>query len=127
MSIGERWMHNGEARTWRRRDFLNAAGIAAASTLIGLPAGDAGAEPAPETRRIRIPRLSSTCRTPEWVAEELLRAEGFTEVQYIAADGGTRDVERLLATGGADIGGHFAAPVILRIEAGDPIVMLAGE
>jgi NitT/TauT family transport system substrate-binding protein len=34
---------------------------------------------------------------------------------------------RALATGEADIGGHFAAPVILRVEAGDAIVMLGGE
>jgi NitT/TauT family transport system substrate-binding protein len=36
-------------------------------------------------------------------------------------------VERSLAAGEADIGGHFAAPVILWLEAGDPIVMLGGE
>jgi NitT/TauT family transport system substrate-binding protein len=58
----------------------------------------------------------------------LLQAEGFTDVHFLhTPEGGTRGVERSLATGTADIGGHFAAPVILRIEAGDPIVMLAGE
>jgi NitT/TauT family transport system substrate-binding protein len=120
-------MRNGESRGWDRRDFLNAAGLAGTSVLLGLRTGHAGAEPPPETRRIRIPQLMSTCRSPEWVAEELLRAEGFTDVQYLPVEGGTRGVERALATGAADIGGHFAAPVILRIEAGDPIVMLAGE
>jgi NitT/TauT family transport system substrate-binding protein len=71
--------------------------------------------------------LASTCRSPEWVAEELLRAEGFTDVQYIPSKDGTWGVERAFATGTVDIGGHFAAPVILRVEAGDPIVILAGE
>jgi NitT/TauT family transport system substrate-binding protein len=56
----------------------------------------------------------------------LLRAEGFTDVLYIPMQG-TVGVERALASGEADIGGHFAAPVILRLEAGDPIVMLGGE
>ncbi len=60
------------------------------------------------------------------MAEELLRAEGFTDVQYVPTDG-TLGVERALASGEADISGHFAAPVILRLEAGDPIVVLAGE
>src|SRR5262245_38041777 len=84
------------------------------------------AESPPETTRLRIPQIRSTCRAPEWVAEELLRSEGFTNVQYISVEG-TRGVESTLASGEADIGGHFAAPVILRIEAGDPIVMLGGE
>jgi len=112
---------------WNRREFLNTLGLAGTSALLGLRSAPAAAEPPPETTRIRIPQLVSTCRTPEWVAEDLLRAEGFKDVQYIRSEGGTRGVERLLATGGADIGGHFAAPVILRVEAGDPIVMLAGE
>ena len=84
------------------------------------------AEPPPETTRIRIPQIPSTCRSPEWIAEELLRTEGFTDVQYIPVQG-TQGVERALASGEADIGGHFAAPVILRLEAGDPVVMLGGE
>jgi NitT/TauT family transport system substrate-binding protein len=70
--------------------------------------------------------MASTCRSPEWIAEELLHAEGFTDVQYIMKDG-TRAEEQALASGEVDIGGHFAAPLILRIEAGDPIVLLAGE
>jgi len=60
------------------------------------------------------------------VAEELLRAEGFTDVEYIKKEG-TEGIERALATGEVDINGHFAAPTILRLEAGDPIVILAGE
>lgn len=107
----------------RRRDFLLAAAAAVAPVLCP---GSSIAEPPPETTRLRIPRIPSTCRSPEWVAEELLRAEGFTDVQYKPVEG-TLGVERALATGEADLGGHFAAPVILRLEAGDPIVMLAGE
>src|SRR5439155_852456 len=84
------------------------------------------AEPQPETTRIRIPQIPSTCRSPEWVAEELLRTEGLTDVQYVPVQG-TQGVERALASGEADLGGHFAAPVILRLEAGDPVVMLGGE
>jgi len=40
---------------------------------------------------------------------------------------GTQGMAQALASGEADIGGHFAAPVILRLEAGDAIVMLGGE
>jgi len=111
---------------WNRREFLSTLSLAGAAGLLGLRPGASAAEPPPETTRLRIPRLPSACRSPEWVAEELLRAEGFTEVTYVPQDG-TLGVERALASGEADIGGHFAAPVILRVEAGDPIVMLAGE
>jgi NitT/TauT family transport system substrate-binding protein len=56
----------------------------------------------------------------------LLSAEGFTDVQYVRKRG-TEDIEKALATAEVDINAHFAAPLILRIEAGDPIVVLAGE
>ncbi len=59
------------------------------------------------------------------MAEELLRSEGFTEVHYLKKAGPT-DIETALASGEADLNGHFAAPLLIRLEAGDPIVILAG-
>jgi NitT/TauT family transport system substrate-binding protein len=115
-----------QKRAWSRREFLKEVSVAGAAALLGAQHDSLAAEPLPETARIRIPQIRSTCRSPEWVAEELLRAEGFTNVQYISVEG-TRGVESTLASGETDIGGHFAAPVILRVEAGDPIVMLGGE
>jgi NitT/TauT family transport system substrate-binding protein len=60
------------------------------------------------------------------MAEELLRSEGFSDIQYVPIQG-TLALQRSLASGEADIGAHFAAPVILRLEAGDPIVIVGGE
>ena len=60
------------------------------------------------------------------MAEELLRAEGFSDVQYLPKNS-TQGMSEALASGEANISGHFAAPVILRLEAGDPIVVLGGE
>jgi NitT/TauT family transport system substrate-binding protein len=119
-------MNNQKSAGWNRRQFLSTIGLAGSAALLGLRSESESAEPSLETTRIRIPQIASTCRSPEWVAEELLRTEGFTDVQYIPVPG-TQGVERALASGEADIGGHFAAPVILRLEAGDPIVMLGGE
>jgi NitT/TauT family transport system substrate-binding protein len=115
--------HNGQ---WSRRKFLSSFGLAGGATLLGFPSDAFAAESPTETTRLRIPRIPSTCRSPEWIAEELLRTEGFADVQFISVEG-TRGVEQALASGAADIGGHFAAPVILRLEAGDPIVMVGGE
>ena len=65
------------------------------------------------------------CHAPQYVAEELLRVEGFAQVSYVTAER-IAIIEQALASGEADINLHFAAPLILRLEAGDPIVILAG-
>src|SRR5438552_5782238 len=109
-----------------RRTFLRGATVAGVLGGLGVTTERAAAEAPPETTRLRIPRIASACRSPEWIAEDLLRAEGFTDVQYVPTEG-TRGVERTLASGETDIGGHFAAPMILRLEAGDPIVVVGGE
>jgi NitT/TauT family transport system substrate-binding protein len=67
----------------------------------------------------------SLCQAPQYVAEELLRSEGFAEVQYVKKDG-VRELEIALASGEANINMHFVAPLVVRIEAGDPVGILAG-
>jgi NitT/TauT family transport system substrate-binding protein len=119
-------MHKARDSRLSRREFLATVTLAGTGALLGLRSEALGAESPLETTRIRIPQIPSTCRSPEWIAEELLRIEGFTDVQYFPVPG-TQGVERSLASGEADLAGHFAAPVILRVEAGDPIVMLGGE
>lgn len=119
-------MSNRKNYGWSRREFLGTMAVAGTGAFLGLQPEGISAEPPPETARIRIPQIPSACRSPEWVAEELLRTEGFTDVQYVLVQG-TQGVERALASGEADIGAHFAAPVILRLEAGDPIVIVGGE
>ena len=59
------------------------------------------------------------------MAEELLRLEGFTEVHHVKKPG-SQGIESALASGEADINMYFVAPTILRLDAGDPVVILAG-
>jgi NitT/TauT family transport system substrate-binding protein len=112
-------------RGYGRRDFLSHASALGAGTLLGLPRA-ARAEPPPETARIRLIQLPTVCQAPQYVAEELLRNEGFTDVQYIKKPGATKAIETALASGEVDINMHFAAPSIIRVDAGDPVTMLAG-
>jgi NitT/TauT family transport system substrate-binding protein len=49
-----------------------------------------------------------------------------TSRQYVKKES-TEGIEQALASGEADLNGHFAAPLLLRLEAGDPILILAGE
>jgi NitT/TauT family transport system substrate-binding protein len=113
------------ARRFSRRRFLRGATLAGTAGLLGLHARRVAVEPPPETTRIRLVQIPGICQAPQYVAEELLRSEGFTEVHYLQK-AGTADIETALASGEADLNGHFAAPLLLRLEAGDPIVILAG-
>ena len=109
-----------------RREFMSGLAFSGTLAFHGLRPTPAAAEPPPETTRLRMVRVPSICQSPQYLAEELLQAEGFTDVQYISKQG-TEEIEPALASGEADLNGHFAAPLILRVEAGDPIVILAGE
>jgi NitT/TauT family transport system substrate-binding protein len=99
--------------------------FAGAGTVLGSRSESFAAEPPLEISRIRLYQKPSICSAPQYLAEELLKAEGFTDVQYPKIPG-TRDIETALAAGTIDVGFHFAAPNLIRVDAGDPIVMLAG-
>ncbi|MGH7325197.1 MAG: ABC transporter substrate-binding protein [Candidatus Rokuibacteriota bacterium] len=108
-----------------RRRFVSSLVAGATASLAGVRPGRASAEPLPETRRIRLVRIPSICRAPQYVADELLRGEGFTDVEYVPKAGGGASV-MALAVGEADISMNYIGPVILRVDAGDPLVVLAG-
>ena len=118
-------MPSQQAESWSRRDVLNGFALAGAAGLLGFRPGPVAAEPPPETTTIRLVHGPSMCHAPQYVAEELLRAEGFAQVTYAKADR-IAVIEKALASGDADLNLHFAAPLILRLEAADPIVILAG-
>jgi len=106
-----------------RRDFLTALSAAGAAGVLGAPASLAAAAP-PETTSVRLSRIPGICIAPQYVVEELLRAEGFTDVRYVAAEAGGHS-ERM-ARGELDFSLNFAAPLVLSIDAGDPVTVLAG-
>jgi NitT/TauT family transport system substrate-binding protein len=110
---------------WTRRDFLNALTIAGATGLLGTRSDTLAAEPPPETKRIRLIWIPSTCHTPQYLAEDLLRGEGFADVEYVKR-ASSADISPTLAAGEADINMNFAGPVLLNLDAGEPLVVLAG-
>jgi NitT/TauT family transport system substrate-binding protein len=108
-----------------RRRFASGLALLGAGDALGLWSPPAAAEPPPEIAKIRLLRGNSVCLAPQYMAEELLRAEGFTEVQYFA----TADADliaKALASDQADISMQFVAPNLVRFDMGDPIVFLAG-
>jgi NitT/TauT family transport system substrate-binding protein len=117
-------MHS-HARPISRRRFLGGVTLAGTAGLLGVYPRPVAAEPPPETTRLRVHHSSSLCLAPQYVAEELLRAEGFTEVRYLKYDE-TGGMYPALASGAADIGNDFAPVLITHVDAGDPITILGG-
>jgi NitT/TauT family transport system substrate-binding protein len=96
--------------------------------LLGLSPEPIAAEPPPETTRIRLHTMAGIRIAPQHVAEEFLQVEGFTEVQYVEVELTelTTAIYRRLVSGAVDISMAFAPPFIIRVDAGSPIVLLAG-
>ena len=74
---------------------------------------------------VRLVNDRSICIAPEYVAEELLRAEGFTDIRYDEAPG-SQQVDALLR-GDLDFANFFPGGNIPQIDAGVPIVVLAAH
>ena len=108
-----------------RRRFVNGLTLAGATSVLGFSTNTCAAEPPPETGRIRLPFADSVCNAPMYVAEELLRTEGFKDVAYVKV-AGTGGRNQALADGRVDFAMGFVTPMILMIDGGAPIVMLAG-
>ncbi len=107
---------------WRRRDVLGAAG---AVGLAGASPGFAAGEPPPETTHLRLTDSSVLCFTPQFVIGELLRAEGFDQVEFVQR---TSEVNTavLLGNAEADISLALTPSALLEMDAGKPVVLLAG-
>ena len=111
-----------------RRLVMQALAAAGAVGLSGRFATVASAEPPPETTQLRLVKFPSVCQAPVFVAEELLRAEGFTDISYVDADvpgAGTGSVQ-ILSDGRVDIAVFFAAPLAIAIDRGAEITVLGG-
>jgi len=119
-------MDTGRYDRWSRRQFLSAAACAGTGAFCGLRSEAIAAESPPETKRIRLVEISGICIAPQYVARDLLRGEGFTDVQYIAVSAAGVEAAKAVAAGKADITISFVAPLIMQIDAGDPIVMIGG-
>jgi NitT/TauT family transport system substrate-binding protein len=103
---------------------LSAAGLALLEACgSGSVTTTPDAQAPPETTTIRLPIAPTICVAGQYLAEEFLKAEGFTDVQYIKPEG---IYSNALPSGQADIAMDFAALLAINIDAGQPVVVLAG-
>jgi NitT/TauT family transport system substrate-binding protein len=108
-----------------RRRFLATTALAGAAGLIVTPRALAAEEGPLETTTIRLGK-GSLCGAPAYLAEGLLRTEGFTDVGYPDMPPSTADTARAVGRGYVDITQGYASQFIPAIEAGEPITLLAG-
>jgi len=106
-----------------RRRFLTGLSMAGAAGLFHTPPSQA-AEGVLETTTVRIGKIESICLAPQYAGEELLRAEGFTEIHYVEVS--PIDIPQAIGRGEADFSTTLAVDLIHAIDAGAPIVGLGG-
>ena len=118
-------MTTQHAAGWTRRAFLGGWSLAGTAGLLSFPSRPVAAEPPPETTTLRLLKETGrVCWAPQYMAEDLLKAEGFADVTYVDFPGGP--VSEYLAAAKADLSMHFVGPNIMRLDQGDPVVFLAG-
>jgi NitT/TauT family transport system substrate-binding protein len=103
-----------------RRDFLASASTAVTAGVLG-GRGSLADEGPPETTAIRLAWYPNICTAPADIAEDLLRAEGFTDVRYVRK----LSVDAV-ARGEIDFDFETAAWVAYQLDAGEPLTALAG-
>src|SRR5215469_13794034 len=106
-----------------RRRFLTTTACAGSAAIIR-PSALMAAEETLETTTVRIIKSTAICIAPQYIAEELLRAEGFTDIRFveIAPD----DYWEALTEGKVDFTLSYASSHLTAIDAGAPITLLAG-
>jgi NitT/TauT family transport system substrate-binding protein len=119
-------MRTQDARRFSRRTFLGGLTLAGTAGLLGLSPKPVVAEPPPETTTLKLPTTTPTiCEAPLYVAEELFKTEGFSDVQFVK----TTDAEAYKALAAGEL--HFdqqaiGGTILLQLDAGLPVVVLSG-
>ena len=106
----------------RRRFLAGLSGIGAAA-LLRTPC--LAAEGPLETTSVRLPKFEGVCVAPELVVDDLLRAEGFTDIRRVPLAPGT-NVPDAIAHGALDFGLNYASVQVAGIDRGVAMKVLAG-
>jgi NitT/TauT family transport system substrate-binding protein len=106
-----------------RRRVLATLSSTAAAALIGSERVFAQ-EARPEVTTIRLVKIPGVCIAPQYVAEELLKLEGFSNVQYVDIPLDTN--HRSVGTDKIDISMGFIANYIVELDLETPLILLSG-
>jgi NitT/TauT family transport system substrate-binding protein len=124
----------------RRRRFLSSLAFGAAglggigASTLGDTRNSVAAEPPPEITTIRFEKDPVACVAPP-IADELLRAEGFTDIRYVelteahvrrADAANVSSIDEMIVSGDVDFGRDFVPSHIATLDTGRPITLVAG-
>ena len=84
----------------------------------------ADADVPPEITTIRLAKPPALCVAPQFIVEELLRADGFTDIRYV--DTIEPEVSAAVGSGKVDFSMAYASQFVAGLDAGDPVTSLAG-
>jgi len=104
-----------------RRGFISGIAAAVGGSLLR-PVSIGAAEGAPETTSVTLAKTPALCNAPQFIAEELLRAEGFTEIRFVE----TIEPESAIGAGKVDFSMSYASRFVAAIDAGEPVTLLGG-
>jgi NitT/TauT family transport system substrate-binding protein len=106
-----------------RRSLLTSLALGAAAGILPPRTAEA-AEPPLETTSVRLLKDPTLCYAPAYLSNELLRAEGFTDIRYVEVD--FDDTCSVLGRGLCDFGICLTMNFIVGIDRGDPVTILSG-
>ena len=109
--------------TLSRRRVLSAIGLAGAGALAAPRV--LAAEARLETTTVRFAKIPLICFAPQYVCEDLLRMEGFTDIRYVDTKPGGVFVQDL-AEGKYHFTSNVTAQNVVLVDSGLPITLVAG-
>jgi NitT/TauT family transport system substrate-binding protein len=102
-----------------RRSFLANMSVGGAAGILGFGRALADEAP-PETTALRLAGTRAICLAPVYIAKELLRAEGFTDIRHVSCPPAT------VGRGEIDFDFQYGAWIVSHLDAGEPVTALAG-
>jgi NitT/TauT family transport system substrate-binding protein len=106
-----------------RRQLLGGMALAVPAALLPLRRA-AAVEPPPETTTVRFSKHPVICFPPQYVCEDLLRAEGFTDIRWV--DIPIPAVSQELGSGRIDFASDLSLHHIIGIDKSAPITIVSG-
>jgi len=106
-----------------RRRFLSSMALAGITSTLP-PLGARAAEPILETVTIKLPIAPAICTMPQMITEQLLQAEGFTDIRFVDEPPG--NASKQLACGDVDLMVNYASNFIVGLDKGETTTLLAG-
>ena len=111
------------AMTQTRRHLLSSLALAIPAATPPLRRAVA-VDPPPETTTVRLAKESVICFAPQYICEQLLRAEGFAEIRYVDVTVAEKAEE--LGRGHIDFASALSLQHIIDIDKGAPITIVSG-